>query len=151
MSDSSNKDSIGELYTVIYLSSATELFSDDELKNLGVGSTHRNESVGITGVLLYNEGNFIQCLEGPKKHVLATYDRISSNPRHKGIMKIVGKSITERSFSKWAMGVAKAKTDTFLNLSEAISRSIEPNSSSSLVAVSMLKSFIEVSGEETMI
>jgi len=51
---------------LVYVSSATELFSDTQLENLLLRSRQNNSTLGITGMLLYKDGNFMQCLEGPK-------------------------------------------------------------------------------------
>ena len=52
------------MYYIVYLSSASKLFTEDELKEIVDISVKNNTRLGITGMMLYNEGNFIQVLEG---------------------------------------------------------------------------------------
>lgn len=48
------------MYQLVYLSSAVELFREEELKDLLATSRLNNEKLHVTGMLLYHEGNFIQ-------------------------------------------------------------------------------------------
>ena len=49
---------------LIYASSATKAMSQDELKALLAKARTNNQRDNITGMLLYNDGNFLQVLEG---------------------------------------------------------------------------------------
>jgi len=55
-----------ELKALVYVSSATELLSDQALDELLQGARSTNERIGVTGVLLHCEGNFMQYVEGPR-------------------------------------------------------------------------------------
>lgn len=50
------------MINLIYTSSAVELFREDELVELLKTSRDNNRRRGITGMLLYNDGNFLQVL-----------------------------------------------------------------------------------------
>jgi Sensors of blue-light using FAD len=52
-----------------YISTAAKLSSRRELLSLLQQSQKNYSSLGITGMLLYKEGNFTQVLEGEKKQV----------------------------------------------------------------------------------
>lgn len=54
---------------LIYVSSAVNLMSEDELLDLLAQSSQRNKRKGVTGLLLYAGGNFIQVLEGEQSDV----------------------------------------------------------------------------------
>jgi hypothetical protein len=70
-------------------------------------SARRHNAVtGITGMLLYCEGSFLQVLEGPQTVVHATYERIRVDPRHCSIFKIDQIAVDKRHFSEWTMGFA---------------------------------------------
>ncbi len=92
------------MISLIYLSSAVQEMSEAELLDLLHQSEHNNAEVGITGLLLYREGNFLQVLEGEPEQVHALYERICRDPRHKGILKVSERPINEREFSAWQMG-----------------------------------------------
>lgn len=92
------------LWCLVYVSSAVRKFSDAELRELLRESRERNHRCGITGMLLYHDGNFIQALEGPEEAVLSTFGRISVDPRHTGIIKLLHQPIDERQFPQSSMG-----------------------------------------------
>ena len=92
------------MFYLIYVSSAIKLMHDDELLLLLEKARENNSRLGITGMLLYKEGNFMQMLEGEKKTVLELYDAIKKDERHKDIVTIVSGDIKERNFENWTMG-----------------------------------------------
>jgi hypothetical protein len=67
-------------------------------------SRNWNAGHGITGVLLYGEGSFIQVLEGEKTEVEYIFERIKADRRHKGLIKVLSGEIPERTFPTWTMG-----------------------------------------------
>jgi anti-anti-sigma regulatory factor len=97
------------MHRIIYLSSAINYFSDDELKNLLRNSKQKNNVIGITGLLLYIDGDFLQVLEGEKKTVLQLYQKIKLDPRHKSIIKVFDESVLDRQFENWDMGFSALK------------------------------------------
>lgn len=92
------------MYYLIYLSSASELLSEEELQQILAKSRKNNEAAGITGMLLYFDGNFIQAIEGDEYAVKSLYDKITLDKRHQGFIKLLEGKIEERSFSEWSMG-----------------------------------------------
>ena len=89
---------------LVYVSSATKLFSEPELVNLLEKARENNLRSGITGMLLYSNGNFIQVIEGEKLPVLALHEKIQTDPRHTNILTLLQRPITERMFDNWSMG-----------------------------------------------
>jgi hypothetical protein len=79
-------------------------FSKDELTALLEKSRENNIALGITGILLYKDGNFMQALEGDEETVRALSSKIAQDPRHRGFIQLYSRSIKERSFADWAMG-----------------------------------------------
>ena len=67
---------------LVYVSSAVKLFSDEELVQLLEASRENNSKIGVTGMLLYKEGNFMQLIEGPEESVRSLHAKISIDPRH---------------------------------------------------------------------
>src|SRR3954468_5458514 len=92
------------LVHLVYVSSATRQFSQAELIALLATSCRNNEPVGITGMLLYRDGNFMQVLEGEESAVAAAYDRISKDRRHDGLITMLKEPIATRDFGDWSMG-----------------------------------------------
>jgi hypothetical protein len=107
--------SLETAYRLIYVSSATRLFSEAELENLLTKSRQSNNSVGITGLLLYKDGNFMQCLEGPKDAVETLMDKIRGDPRHRGIIVLLAE-YAQPEFSEWSMGFKKLNPSTAIEV-----------------------------------
>jgi hypothetical protein len=55
-------------------------------------------------MLLYDDGSFLQVLEGDCEPLVALYARILLDPRHKDITKLLEREIDERQFGDWKMG-----------------------------------------------
>ena len=97
------------MHQIIYMSAATEPFSDDALAELLDVARTRNAEKNISGMLLYHEGSFIQVLEGPERAVTQTYQIVSKDPRHSDVQVLFQGEIEERSFGEWSMGYVPAR------------------------------------------
>jgi ribosomal protein L35AE/L33A len=92
------------LFHIVYVSSASQLFTKEELVELMQISARRNAEAGLSGLLLYKDGNIIQVLEGEEQAVRASFERIKKDPRHRGVIVLAQEAIEERSFPRWGMG-----------------------------------------------
>lgn len=101
------------MHHLIYSSTAAYPFSDTELQDLLAKARSRNEQYGVTGVLLYHEGQFMQLLEGEAEAVHTLYSKIEQDARHTGIFKLADKPISARSFAEWAMAFQPVEADAF--------------------------------------
>ncbi len=100
------------LHVLAYLSSAATLPTQSDLDAILAQARHRNKTDGITGLLLYHDGNFFQVLEGPKNAVEACYGRIAADLRHHGQIVVLSDRADGRRFSDWTMAyVPFAKLD----------------------------------------
>ncbi len=91
-------------FQLIYRSKATAHMGDDELIELLCNARRNNAEKGISGLLLYGYGNFIQLLEGPKNVISDLYhNQISYDPRHKDILMLHSGYTAKRSFKQWSM------------------------------------------------
>lgn len=91
------------LISTVYVSSANKPFTQAELIELLRISRENNTKAGLTGMLLYHDGNFMQLLEGEPESVDALLNKLSLDPRHSGLMVLVRKPIEARSFGEWQM------------------------------------------------
>ena len=98
---------MSSIFTVAYASSSTYLLSQRDLDLLLEESRSNNQKSGVTGILLYHDGNFMQILEGPKDKVEETFQRIGHDPRHKGVIRLLSRTFSKRSFSSWTMGYVR--------------------------------------------
>ncbi|MBS2938369.1 BLUF domain-containing protein [Nocardioides sp. J2M5] len=91
------------MLSLTYLSSAVDLLSRDDLARLLTHARANNERLGITGMMLYSDGSFIQTLEGPADHVDALFTLIDADPRHHQVFIVRREQIDERHFPAWRM------------------------------------------------
>lgn len=89
---------------VLYLSSAVKKFTQTEIDEILKKARRRNAETGVTGVLFYLDGNFLQLLEGEDPALTETYLRIKDDSRHRGLTKLIDEEIAARSFPDWSMG-----------------------------------------------
>jgi len=78
------------------------------LERILASSRRNNQRLGVTGVLLYENGIYVQLLEGPREAVrLLYYGTIALDTRHRHPMVRWEFSIETRNFRNWQMGFAR--------------------------------------------
>ncbi len=92
---------------LIYSSTATRPLSQQELQDLHAKVQRNNAAYGITGMLLYANGSFLQILEGPEAALERLFAKIAADPRHHRVTRIIQESIPQRAFPEWAMGFSQ--------------------------------------------
>jgi hypothetical protein len=92
------------MISITYLSTAEAPFSPSSLNELLLASRERNHRNGITGMLLYAGGHFIQTLEGAQDAVDATFVRIEQDARHRSVYVALREQLATRVFPDWSMG-----------------------------------------------
>jgi len=97
----------GNLCALVYLSSCSSPMSEEELEALLRQAKSHNASANVSGILIYNDGNFIQYLEGPEPAVTNLFERIKLDPRHKNVTRLDFANIKSRVFGDWWMGFRK--------------------------------------------
>jgi hypothetical protein len=102
------------MISLIYVSTATHLLSKEELLDILRVSLRNNEIGPVTGLLLYQGGNFMQVLEGPEEAVMDIFGKIQKDTRHTDIIVLNNEPLEERAFSDWRMA--------FLNLDDETAR-----------------------------
>jgi hypothetical protein len=101
----------GCMFHIGYVSSAVREFTKAELLDLLKRSREKNKRLGITGILLYRGGNFMQVLEGEEQSVRYLYEIIYEDPRHKDIFILFEEFIREREFPNWSMAFRDVDTE----------------------------------------
>jgi hypothetical protein len=97
-------------YQIVYTSVEGHEMRPPQLADLLKAVREKNERLGVTGLLLYRDGVFLQVLEGERDTVEALYEKIEHDERHRNVLTFHAEPISEREFGEWAMG--------FRNLSE---------------------------------
>ena len=92
------------LVRLMYASRAVATINQEELVAILRKSKANNPAAGITGVLCFSEGIFLQALEGGRSAVNQLYNRITADPRHTSVELLCYEEIGERRFAGWSMG-----------------------------------------------
>lgn len=79
--------------------------TEAELLPILTKARRTNATLQATGILLFHRRSFFQVLEGPRQRIEALYERISADPRHTEVKRLVNEPIEERSFRDWTMGL----------------------------------------------
>ena len=92
------------LVRLMYASRAVPAIDQDALVAILRKSKANNPGAGVTGVLCFSEGIFLQVLEGGRSGVNQLYNRIASDTRHTEVTLLCYEEIGERRFAGWSMG-----------------------------------------------
>ena len=95
---------MSSLFRCIYSSIASARFHEDDLPVLLTKARLANAERGVTGMLAYINGNFLQVIEGEESSIDALFAKISADERHKRILVLAREPIAKRSFADWSMG-----------------------------------------------
>ena len=98
------------LTSLLYVSSAQVPFSNAELIGLLETARRNNAGVGVTGMLVYRDGNFMQVIEGEDDAIQRLHDKIQHDPRHGGLITLLTQRIPERHFPSGAWDFAIWRT-----------------------------------------
>jgi hypothetical protein len=98
------------LHQIVYVSSATKPFSGADLEDLLRKSRERNTRLGLTGLLIYADGNFLQVIEGAAASLAEIITSIRGDSRHLGIIEIMDHPIESREFPDWSMAFRRIET-----------------------------------------
>ena len=91
------------LVRLLYASRATDT-SLAAVEAILTHSRSQNASCGVTGILCYGMGTFLQAIEGGRMVISELYGSIQKDPRHKEIVLLSYEEISERRFGGWTMG-----------------------------------------------
>lgn len=80
------------------------------------GSVQRNARAGVTGLLLYKNGHFMQALEGEESAVIKLFSKISRDPRHHHVIPLMHERIEQRHFPNSAMAFRDLEMSELRNL-----------------------------------
>jgi len=91
------------LHFLIYVSQSTQGMSSDALEALLKKASAFNHSAGISGCLLYQDGCFMQMLEGQRDALFTLLDKIKADPRHHKVRIVIEAPTRSRVFPGWSM------------------------------------------------
>ena len=92
-----------DLIELSYLSEAVSDMSFLGLMRLLESARAFNQNNGITGILLYDNQQFGQIIEGERASVMKAWKRIQEDKRHHRVELLEIREIPERSFPEWLL------------------------------------------------
>ena len=127
------------LVRLLYCSRAVDT-SPEAVDAILQQSRQHNPAQGITGILCYGDGVFLQCIEGGRMQVSDLYGSIQHDARHKEVALLHFEEISERRFGGWSMGqVNVSKLNAALLLKYSEKAELDPYAVSGKVSLSLLE------------
>lgn len=83
----------------------------DPIDSILEASRRNNAHAGVTGALMFNSGYFGQVLEGQRRAVEATFERIQRDTRHSDVSLLAFEIVETRAFPTWSMGFVGTRAD----------------------------------------
>lgn len=131
------------LVRLLYASRARAPMSDQELSAILKQSREHNPAQGLTGLLCYTDGIFIQMLEGGRNAVNARYKAIIDDARHHDVIMLSYEEIAEREFAGWSMGqVHLSRLNPALVLKYSETGKLDPYSMSGVALMSLFHELV---------
>ena len=127
------------LVRLLYVSRAVDK-DPEAIEAILDASRQHNVSNGITGVLCYGGGIFLQAIEGGRAAVNKLYNHIVADKRHQDVVLLHYQEISERRFGGWTMGqVNLAKLNTSIVLKYSERPELDPYAVSGAVSLALLE------------
>ena len=128
------------LVRLLYASRAVPAVDQEELMAIVRKSKANNLKLGITGVLCFSQGIFLQVLEGGRGPVNQLYNRIVGDTRHTDVELLCYEEIGERRFAGWSMGqVNMSRLNPGLLLKYSERATLDPFSVSGQVSMALFQ------------
>lgn len=127
------------LVRLLYASRAIDT-SPDAIEMILAQSRQHNPECGITGILCYGGGIFLQAIEGGRMPVSELYGHIQKDVRHKDVVLLHYEEISERRFGGWTMGqVNMSRINASILLKYAEKPELDPYAVSGKVSLALLE------------
>lgn len=104
------------MYYLIYTSAAEPGVREIEMHDILTEAIRNNELRNLTGLLVYDDGMFIQMLEGEKEDVEFIFEKIKKDERHFDVRTLSSGLSQMRHFPDWRMALEVTHEKTFRQL-----------------------------------
>jgi len=91
---------------------------DEQLADIVSTAKRRNAELGITGLLFYHAGKFIQVIEGEELHLRQLMALIEADKRHRNLTYLIDVPVERRGFSDWNMDSFNLTRSATLDVNE---------------------------------
>ena len=127
------------LVRLLYASRAVDT-SPEAIEGILSQSRQHNPATGITGILCYGGGIFLQAIEGGRTAVSDLFGHIQHDARHNDVVLLHFEEIAERRFGGWTMGqVNLSKLNHSILLKYSEKAELDPYSVSGKVSYALLE------------
>ena len=127
------------LVRLLYASRAVDT-SNEAIEAILTQSRSSKPLCGITGILCYGGGIFLQAIEGGRMAVSELYGHIQKDLRHKDVVLLHYEEIAERRFGGWTMGqVNMSRINVSILLKYAEKPELDPYAVSGKVSLALLE------------
>ncbi len=128
------------LVRLLYVSRSIHPETPEQTESILASAREHNLNNGITGVLCYGGGIYLQALEGGRNQVNALYTQIVKDARHKDVVVLAYEEISERRFGGWTMGQVRLdKLNPSIVLKYSETPELDPYSVSGQVSFALLE------------
>lgn len=128
------------LVRLLYVSRACERDLEASLESILATARLHNLQNGITGILCYGGGIYVQAIEGGREAVNRLYRQIVADARHTDVELLHYEEIAERRFGGWTMGqVNLSRLNTSVVLKYCEKPEFNPYGMSGRVSLALLE------------
>ena len=116
------------VFHLVYFSKAAEDLSYTDIREILEVSRRNNARLGITGLLIFRDGYFVQLLEGDEAPVRNVLTAIRDDDRNYSVKVLIEAIGAERLFPDWSMAlhdgdITTASSEHLVELFESVSAS----------------------------
>ncbi|MBA4028100.1 MAG: hypothetical protein C0475_02985 [Planctomyces sp.] len=90
---------------LVYISRSLKPVTPELIKALSEKNTQNNMTKGVTGMLIFGNGWFMELLEGDVYAVIELFDEIAQDTRHTDVTQLFLGPASKRYFGDWNVGV----------------------------------------------
>ncbi|AFY00436.1 BLUF domain-containing protein [Bdellovibrio bacteriovorus] len=113
------------VFHLVYFSKAAEDLSYTDIREILEVSRRNNARLGITGLLIFRDGYFVQLLEGEEAPVRKVLDAIREDDRNYSVKVLIETIGEERLFPDWSMAfhdgdITTSSTNHLIELFESV-------------------------------
>jgi hypothetical protein len=127
------------LVRLLYASRAVDT-TPEAIESILSQARQHNPEMGITGILCYGGGIFLQAIEGGRLQVSELFGHIQRDQRHKDVALLHFEEIFERRFGGWSMGqVNLSKLNHAILLKYSEKAELDPYAVSGKVSLALLE------------
>jgi hypothetical protein len=114
-----------KIHQLIYTSRATSNLTEAELISMLVNAQRINYEHKLTGILIFQNNEIMQLIEGEHNNVKKIFAKIRNDTRHTDVKIVLEADSPSRSFPMWVMGACFVDSKSTENSKEGLHLSID--------------------------